>query len=156
MEKVKEAMGHFSVSYKFKNVGDQFEWAFIGIYGPNSNKKRKKMWEKLIRLISWWDLPWCLGGDFNIICFPSKRVGVVSYTRAMNEFSDFISLHGLMDIPMKGGLYTLSNTSFTSRIDQFLFSPLLADHFLLFSQKRLSRVLLDHFSILLEGGSQRR
>ena len=52
MEKVKEAMGHFSVSYKFKNVGDQFEWAFIGIYRPNSNKKRKKMWEKLIRLIS--------------------------------------------------------------------------------------------------------
>ena len=114
------------------------------------------MWEELTGLIIWCDLPWCLGGDFNIFCFPSKRLGVVSYTRAMNEFSDFISLHGLMDIPMKGGPYTLSNTSFTSRIDQFLFSPLLADHFLLFSQKRLSRVLLDHFSILLEGGSQRR
>ena len=53
MEKVKEAMGHFLVSHKFKNVGDQFEWAFIGIYGPNSNKKRQKMWEKLIGLISW-------------------------------------------------------------------------------------------------------
>ena len=57
MEKVKEAVGHFSVSYKFKNVGDQFKWAFIGVYGPNSNKKRQKMWEKLTGLISWWDLP---------------------------------------------------------------------------------------------------
>ena len=156
MEKVKEAVGHFSVSYQFKNVGDQFEWAFIGVYGPNSNKKRKKMWEKLIGLISWWDLSWCLGGDFNIIHFPLERLGVVSYTRTMHGFSDFIPPHGLMDIPMKGGLYTWSNTSSTFRIDQFLFSPLLANHFLLFSQKRLSRVLSDHFSILLEGGSQRR
>ena len=70
------------------------------------------------------------------IHFPSKRLGVVSYTRVMHGFSDFISLHGLMDIPMKGSLYTCSNTSSTSRIDQFLFSPLLADHFLLFSQKK--------------------
>ena len=117
MEKVKEAIGYFSISYKFKNVGDQYEWAFIGIYGPNSNKKCQKMWEKLIWLISWRDLPWCLGGDFNIIRFPSKRLGVVSYTRAMHGFSDFISLHGLMDIPMKWDLYTWSNTSSTSRID---------------------------------------
>ena len=85
------AVGHFSVLYKFKNVGDQFEWAFIGVYGPNSNKKRKK----------------------NV----GETDRVVSYTRAMYGFSNFISLHGLMDIPMKGGLYTWSNTSSTCRIE---------------------------------------
>ena len=37
VEKVEEAVRHFSVSCKFKNVGDQFEWAFIGVYGPNLN-----------------------------------------------------------------------------------------------------------------------
>ena len=74
MEKVEEAVGHFSVSCKFKNVGDQFECAFIGVYGPNLNKRLRLMWENLTGLISLWDLPWCLGGDFNIICFPSKRV----------------------------------------------------------------------------------
>ena len=52
VEKVKEAVGHFSVSCKFKNVGDQFEWAFIGVYGPNLNKRRRVMWEELIGLIS--------------------------------------------------------------------------------------------------------
>ena len=114
VEKVKEAVGHFSVSCKFKNVGDQFEWAFIGVYGPNLNKRRRVMWEELIGLISWWDLPWCLGGDFYIICFPSERLGAASYSRAMYGFSDFISLHGLMDIPMEGGLYTWSNTSSAS------------------------------------------
>ena len=36
VEKIEEAVGRFSVSCKFKNVEDQFEWAFTGIYGPNS------------------------------------------------------------------------------------------------------------------------
>ena len=106
--------------------------------------------------ISWWDMPWYLGGDFNIICFPSKRLGAASHTRAMYGFSNFISLYGLMDIPMEGGLYTWSNTSSASRLDRFLFSPLLVDHFTLFSQKMLSRILSNHYPILLEGGSHRR
>ena len=156
VEKVEEAVGHFSVSCKFKNVGDQFEWAFTGVYGPNLNNRRRLMWEELTGLISWWDLPWCLGGDFNIIGFPSERLGAASFSRAMYGFSDFVSLHGLMDIQMEGGLYTWSNTSSASRFDWFLFSPLLADHFSLFTQKRMPRVLSDHFPILLEGGCQQR
>ena len=131
-------------------------WAFTGVYGPNLNKRRRKMWEELTWLISWWDLPWCIGGDFNIIRFPSEILGAASCTWAMYGFSNFISLHGPMDIPMDGGLYTRSNTSSTSRIDRFLFSPLLADHFTMFTQKRLSKVLSDHFPILLEGGSLRK
>ena len=129
------------------------KWAFTGVYGPNLNKKRRNMWEELTGLISWWDLLWCLGGDFNIIRFPSERLGAASYTRAMCRFSDFISFHGLMDIPLEGGLYTLSNTFSSSRIDRFLVFLLLADHFTQFSQKRMSRVLSDHFLILMEGGS---
>ena len=53
VEKVEEAVGHFSVSCKFKNVGDQFEWAFTSVYGPNLNRRRRKMWEELIGLINW-------------------------------------------------------------------------------------------------------
>ena len=45
------------------------------------------------------------------------------------------SLNGLTDIPMEMGLYTWSNTSSKSRIDQFLFSPILADPYTLSSQK---------------------
>jgi len=52
VEKVEEVVGHFSVSCRFKNVGDQFEWAFTSLYGPNLNKRRRKMWEELTGLIS--------------------------------------------------------------------------------------------------------
>ena len=114
------------------------------------------MWEELTGLISWWDVLWCLRGDFNIICFPSERLGATTCTRAMYGFSNFISLHGLMDIRMEGGIYTWSNTSSASRLDWFLFSLLLADHFTLFAQRRLLRVLSDHYPILLEGGSHQK
>ena len=125
--------------------------ASAGVYGPNLNKKHRLMWEELTGMISWWDVPWCLGGDFNIIRFPSECLGAASFSRAMNGFSDFVSLHGLMDIHMEGGLFTWSNSSSASRLYRFLFSPLFGDHFSQFSQKRLSRVLSNHFPILLEG-----
>ena len=80
VEKVEEAVGCFSVSCRFKNVGNQFKWAFTGLYGPNSNKRRRKMWEELTGLISWWDVSWCLGGDFNIICFLLERLGATTCT----------------------------------------------------------------------------
>ena len=135
VEKIEEAVGHFSISCRFKNVSDQFEWAFTGIYGPNLNRKRQFMWEELAGLINWWNLPWCLGGDFNVIRFPSERLGVGRFTRCMYDFSDFISLHGLMDIPLKGGLFSWSNSTSASRIDRFLFSSVLAEYFTHFSQK---------------------
>ena len=153
VEKIEEAVGHFSISCRFKNVSDQFEWAFTGIYGPNLNRKRQFMWEELAGLISWWNLPWCLGGDFNVIHFPSERLGAGRFTRCMNDFLDFISHHGLMDNPLEGGLFTWSNSTSASRIDRFLLSPALVEYFSHFSQKRLPRVLSDHFPILLESGS---
>ncbi len=35
VEKVEEAVGMFSISWKFRNVSSGFEWAFSGVYGPN-------------------------------------------------------------------------------------------------------------------------
>ena len=38
MEKLEEAVGDFLVSCRFSNVGDNFEWAFTGVYGPNVDR----------------------------------------------------------------------------------------------------------------------
>ena len=92
VEKLEEAVGQFSISCRFKNVSDHFEWAFTGIYGPNLNRECQFMWEELAGLISLWNFPWCLGGDFNIIHFPSERLGAGRFSRCMYDFSDFISL----------------------------------------------------------------
>jgi hypothetical protein len=35
-------------------------------------------------------MPWCIGGDFNAVRFPSERLGVSGYSAAMEVFSEFI------------------------------------------------------------------
>jgi hypothetical protein len=155
VEKVDEAAGYYSLSCKFRNVLDQFEWSFSGVYGPNLDRERGLLWEELAGLLSWWDAPCCIGGDFNVVRFPSEKSGLVSFNFAMHEFNDFISECGLLDIPLEGGLFTWSNNRdvpVMSRIDRFLFSSAWADHFDLVNQLRLPRLLSDHFPIRLDCG----
>ena len=95
VEKLEEAMGEFLVSGRFRNVGDNFEWTFTGVYGPNVDREKRLMWEELAGLYSLWNLPWCVGGDFNAIHFPSEYLGAEHFPQGMYNFSDFISINGL-------------------------------------------------------------
>ena len=56
VEKFEEAVGDFSVSCRFRNVGDDFEWAFTSVYGPNADREKRLMWEELAGFCSWWNL----------------------------------------------------------------------------------------------------
>ena len=106
VEKLEDAVRYFSVSCKFKNVEDQNVWMFIGVYGPNIDRDRSLMWDELVGVCCWWDVPRCLGGDFNVVRFPLERVGSESFSPTMYDFSDFIFVNGLVDIPMLGGNFT--------------------------------------------------
>ena len=152
-------MGRFFVSCKFKNVVDDFVWAFIGVYGPNSDRDRRLFWEELVEIHSWWNVPWCIGGGFNVVRFPSERLGADFFSSAMLDFSDFISDHNLTDFPLEGGTFTWSNSravASQSRLNRFLLSSDSEEHFPNIRQKRLHRLLSDHFPILLEGGNFHR
>ena len=71
--------------------------------------ERRFLWEELFSLSSWWNVPWCMGGDFNVVRFPSKLSGSIVFTVAMCEFFDFTSEQGLIDLPLEGGSFTWSN-----------------------------------------------
>jgi hypothetical protein len=62
VEKIEECMDEFSIAVSFKNVEDQFYWAFASVYGPNANCDRRLLWDELAGLLSRWALPWCIGG----------------------------------------------------------------------------------------------
>ena len=128
------------------------------MYGPNLDVEGRIQWEELAGLMSMWETPWCIGGDFNIVRFPSERSSDSSYSTAMMEFSDFIAKQGLVDILLVRGQFTWSNDQEDeswSRIDRFLISPSWEDHYPAVLQKRLPRLCSDHFPLLLECGDSR-
>ena len=65
-------VGNFVAASSFKNVDDGLEWAFAGVYGPNRDTLRRLLWEELAGLMSLWDVPWYIGGDFNITLFQGE------------------------------------------------------------------------------------
>jgi hypothetical protein len=73
---------------------DHFTWAFAGAYGPNSDRDRRFLWDELAGLLSWWNLPLYIGGDFNVTCFPSERSRETHLCPAMMEFFYVIFYQG--------------------------------------------------------------
>ena len=104
-------MGFFSVSVQWQGVGDGFSWACSGVFGPIDNNARGLMWDKLVGVQKYWNVPWCCIGDFNIVRFPSERLGNSHLTPAMELFLKFIEDLNLIDFPLEGGSYTWSRGS---------------------------------------------
>jgi hypothetical protein len=149
VEKIEDCFGVYSLAVKFRLIEDNSIWAFAGVYGPNYARDRRILWDELAGLMSWWNMPWCIGGDFNVTRFPSERSGVACRL-AMSDFSDFLQEQGLLDLPLAGGLFTWSLTPKWSRIDRFLISSDWEARFPGVSQKRLPRICSDHFPLLLD------
>jgi hypothetical protein len=45
-------------------------------------------------------------GDFNVVRFPSERLGCNNFSTAMLAFLDFIEEHNLVDLPLSGDNYS--------------------------------------------------
>jgi hypothetical protein len=155
VEKIDNVSGEYSLSCKFRNVGNNVEWVFSGVYGPNSDAARGILWDELAGIGSWWSLPWCIGGDFNVVRYPTERLKGGSLASAMWAFTDFINELDLIDLPLIGGNYTWSSNPTRpamSRLDRFLVSPEWDGLFASFVQSTLPCRLSDHFPILLDCG----
>ena len=125
LELVDLRIASFSVCYKFKSLLGNFVWGLIGVDGPNDDNVRSALFEELVTFMSNWDIPWCLGGGFNVVRFPSQRSTGGRLNSAMIEFSDFIGSYNLIDPPLEGGCFTCSSheeVPMLSRIDWFLLS----------------------------------
>ena len=81
LEKLEDVVGQFSVSCKFRNIEDNFEWDFSSVYSPIVDREKRLMLEEFAGLYSWWNLSWCVGSDFNIVRFSSEHLGAKSFAR---------------------------------------------------------------------------
>ena len=81
---------------------DDFVWAYTSVYGPNDNLQRPTLWEELSQVRARWPMACCLVGDFNIIRYPSERLGCESFSPAMFAFLDLKENNSLVDLPLEG------------------------------------------------------
>ena len=103
------------------------------------------------------EIPWFLGGDFNVVRGTEEKVGVVYNHLAMSEFSNFIEDLGLMDIPLSGGRFTWSSNRLVNtycRLDRFLISPGFMLGFQNLIQTVLPKSLSDHNAVSLVDGAR--
>jgi len=102
--------------------------------------------------MSSWDIPWCLGGDFNVSRFALERYIGGRLSLPMRELSNFIDSCNLVDPPLEGACVTWSSheeVPVLSCIDRFLFSVDWEDHFQGVHQVILPKITSVHFPFLL-------
>jgi hypothetical protein len=62
VEKIENCIGVYTLAIKFTNIEDGSIWAFAWAYGPNHASDRRILWKELVGMMSWWTMPWCMGG----------------------------------------------------------------------------------------------
>ncbi|GJS25470.1 RNA-directed DNA polymerase, eukaryota [Tanacetum coccineum] len=90
-------------------------------------------------------------GDFNEVRSIHERYGIVFNSLGANSFNNFITMAGLVDLPLEGYSYTWSHKSASkmSKLDRFMILEGLLTLFPSLSALCLDRHLSDHRPILM-------
>nr|GEY63750.1 RNA-directed DNA polymerase, eukaryota [Tanacetum cinerariifolium] len=123
----------------------------ISVFAPQDLSKKRILWEYVSHMIDTWDGESVLLGDFNEFRLEQERFGTSFSVSGANAFNHFITMAGLVDIPLEGYSYTWAHkfASKMSKLDRFLISEGLLSVFPFFSAICLDRHLLDHRPILV-------
>ena len=77
------------------------------VYGPTLKRYREIFWEELGGIRGLWADLWCIGGDFNVIKFPSEHTREGRMSASMRRFSEVIDELALRDLPLQGRAFYL-------------------------------------------------
>ena len=123
------------------------------MYGAAQEEKKDSFLCELAFFCSRNKDPVIIGGDFNIIRFPSeKKNKPMTVGRHSNNFNAIISAYELIDIRLTNGKFTWSNNQsnpILEKLDRILVSKDWEDLFPRVTTYRLPREVSDHNPIIL-------
>lgn len=129
------------------------------VYSPIDRRLRGSFWNELDSIRSRWNGPLCLGGDWNVVRFPSEKLNGSQFSADMIAFSDWINCHSLVDLHLGGSKLTWSNHQnlpSMSRLDIFLLSNDWINLYPKVCQITLAKKpISDHYPILLDSFCER-
>ncbi|KAL6551245.1 hypothetical protein OROMI_021733 [Orobanche minor] len=120
------------------------------VYGRNTKIQRRDLWDDLLS-VSQNQVPWMVGGDFNIILQPEeKKGGACPIQSDMEEFSDCLLNCNLSDVGYAGTPFTWYRDGVWQRLDRILVSPEWYSSFPSISTRHLPKYQSDHNSLLCQ------
>lgn len=72
-------VGAYCITCKFMGKTMDFSWHMSGVYVPNDREEREEreeVWWELASVRGLFSGPWVVGGDYNIVRFPSEKKNV--------------------------------------------------------------------------------
>ncbi|KAE8716021.1 RING finger protein [Hibiscus syriacus] len=132
---------------------DPKEFVFINVYGPAIEDEKEDFFRELLNFVMSWNLPVCIGGDFNAYLDAEEKLGKSQNWHTISIFRSFVQQANMMDLPMSGGNFTwCSNREVSTwvRLDRFLICGRFLNSFPKISQALLSKSISDHNPVLLE------
>ena len=79
------------------------KWDFLNIYGAAQEENKNEFLAEFVRFYNGVNVPYLVGGDFNIIIFSSKKNKENGLHKHTDLFNSVISTLDLLDIHMSGG-----------------------------------------------------
>lgn len=146
-------LGEFFLSMVLKNRRDGKEWGIINIYGPVQGEKKDDFLREILGKSNSMQIPFMMGGDFNMIRFPDEKSNGNIHKRWADKFNSFIALAELRELHRSGGKYTWTNKQadpVMEVLDRVLVSSSWEEMYPLTMVKSLLRVGSDHNPLLVE------
>jgi hypothetical protein len=101
---------NYHIKFVIKNKADGFRWALLSVYGAAQEKHREHYLSELVRACtSCGDLPFLVGGYFNIIRNPSKKNNSRYNNKWALLFNAIIEMLNLRELELIGRKYTWAN-----------------------------------------------
>ncbi|KAL6586078.1 hypothetical protein OROMI_002722 [Orobanche minor] len=120
------------------------------VYGRNTKIQRRDLWDDLLS-VHQTQIPWMVGGDFNIILQPKeKKGGACPIQLDMEEFSDCLLNCNLSDVGFAGTPFTWYHDGVWQRLDRILVSPEWYTVFPFLSIRHLPKYQSDHNSLICQ------
>ncbi|KAL4278069.1 hypothetical protein GQ457_03G015870 [Hibiscus cannabinus] len=121
---IKESVNFIDTLVSFN---DEEPWQCTFIYGPPHSLDKRQFWETFQQIRHRSFGKWCIIGDVNLVAVQDKIGGAPVNKKQAQCFLDFMNNSGLIELPIKGGLFTWSNRrkdddEITERIDKILVS----------------------------------
>ncbi|KAG2656080.1 hypothetical protein PVAP13_1KG057385 [Panicum virgatum] len=146
----------FSISVFLLDKKTGFSWKMVVVYGSPYEERKQAFLDEIHLVLSKWDGPTLIAGDFNLVRFSSdKNNGIINH-RWADAFNDWVSRWALLELNPANKKFTWTNNQgdnlVLAKIDRIFVTTSWESAFPLTRVKALERLPSDHNPLVLDSG----